>query len=254
VHRFSEPLAVVTSAAELLLSPSQAQHEALGDGGDGAVPLHPHPTPPLDLIAASSTQQALTPAGAGPPQHPPAGVFRESFEFGVVLMVIPPVASSRPATNTDGDCRRWTHAGWPAASSCVLSTDGPSLQAEGQSSEEEFDDRHSRVINLSTDKAAVFREAFRALAPGGRLTISDIVAIREIPQGVRNDLEAYAGCVSGAALVPEVEAMLGAAGFADIRVELKSNSASLVQGWSPGAETFVASALIRARKPAKLVT
>jgi SAM-dependent methyltransferase len=105
------------------------------------------------------------------------------------------------------------------------------------------------VINLSTDKAAVFREAFRVLAPGGRLAISDIVAIREIPQEVRNDLEAYAGCVSGAALVPEVEAMLAAAGFADVRVELKNNSASLVEGWSPGAETLVASALIRARKP-----
>ncbi len=105
------------------------------------------------------------------------------------------------------------------------------------------------VINLSTDKTAVFREAFRVLAPGGRLAISDIVALRDIPQGVRDDLEAYAGCVSGAALVPVVEAILAAAGFADIRVELKSNSSSLVEGWSPGAEMLVASALIRARKP-----
>ena len=105
------------------------------------------------------------------------------------------------------------------------------------------------VINLSTDKAKVFREAFRVLAPGGRVAISDIVALREIPPDVQNDLEAYAGCVSGAALVPEVESMLAAAGFTDIRVELKSNSASLVEGWSPGAETLVASALIRAKKP-----
>jgi SAM-dependent methyltransferase len=105
------------------------------------------------------------------------------------------------------------------------------------------------VINLSTDKPSVFREAFRVLAPGGRVAISDIVALREIPQDVQHDLEAYAGCVSGAALVPEVEAMLAAAGFSDIRVDLKSNSASLVEGWSPGAETLVASALIRATKP-----
>jgi arsenite methyltransferase len=109
------------------------------------------------------------------------------------------------------------------------------------------------VINLSTDKPAVFRESFRVLAPGGRLAISDIVALREIPPDVRNDLQAYAGCVSGAALVPQVEAMLAEAGFADVRVELKSNSASLVEGWSPGAETLVASALIRARKPATSV-
>ena len=85
------------------------------------------------------------------------------------------------------------------------------------------------------------------------MAISDIVALRDIPSDVRNDLQAYAGCVSGAALAPEVEAMLAGAGFADIRVELKSNSASLVEGWSPGAETLVASALIRARKPATSV-
>jgi arsenite methyltransferase len=105
------------------------------------------------------------------------------------------------------------------------------------------------VINLSTDKAAVFREAFRVLAPGGRVAISDIVAIREIPDAVRNDLEAYAGCVSGAALVADVEALLRAAGFRNVQVELKGNSAALVEGWSPGAETLVASALIRATKP-----
>ena len=105
------------------------------------------------------------------------------------------------------------------------------------------------VINLSPDKPGVFREAFRVLAPGGRLAISDIVALREIPHDLRNDLDAYAGCVSGAALVSEVEAMLAAAGFAGIRVELKSNSASFIEGWSPGVGTLVASALIRATKP-----
>lgn len=105
------------------------------------------------------------------------------------------------------------------------------------------------VINLSTDKAAVFREAFRVLAPGGRLAIADIVATREIPDAVRNDLKAYAGCVSGAALVADVEALLGAAGFDDVSIEFNSNSASLVEGWSPGAGSLVVSALIRATKP-----
>jgi arsenite methyltransferase len=105
------------------------------------------------------------------------------------------------------------------------------------------------VINLSTDKPAVFREAYRVLTPGGRLAISDIVALREIAAAVRNDLQAYAGCVSGAALIAEVEGMLRDAGFEHVRVDLKSNSDALVQGWSPGAETLVASALIRGTKP-----
>ena len=89
------------------------------------------------------------------------------------------------------------------------------------------------VINLSTDKPAVFRDAFRVLAPGGRLAISDIVALSEIPAEVRNDLEAYAGCVSGAARIAEVDGMLRAAGFQHVSVDLKTNSDALVRGWSP---------------------
>jgi arsenite methyltransferase len=78
------------------------------------------------------------------------------------------------------------------------------------------------VINLSTDKPAVFREAFRVLAPGGRLAISDIVAIREIPDAVRNDLEVNGGCVSGAALVGDVEGLLVAAGLATMTTSSSS--------------------------------
>jgi len=108
------------------------------------------------------------------------------------------------------------------------------------------------VINLSPDKPAVFREAFRVLAPGGRLAISDIVAVAPLPEVLQADLDAYTGCVAGAALIADLETMLSASGFADVRVSLKEGSRALVSGWVPGrsAEDFVASALIQAVKPA----
>ena len=112
------------------------------------------------------------------------------------------------------------------------------------------------VINLSPDKPAVFREAFRVLAPGGRLAISDIVALRPLPASLLGDLTAYTGCVAGAALVDDVTAMLRDAGFDQVRVDVKSESRDLVAGWLPGssAEQYVASALIQAVKPAAAVS
>jgi arsenite methyltransferase len=56
------------------------------------------------------------------------------------------------------------------------------------------------VINLSPDKKKVFAETFRALKPGGRLMISDIVLLKELPAFIKNSVEAYIGCVSGAML------------------------------------------------------
>jgi arsenite methyltransferase len=104
------------------------------------------------------------------------------------------------------------------------------------------------VINLAPDKAAVFREAFRVLAPGGRLAISDIVAIGDMPAALARDPVAYTGCVAGAAPVADIERMLSAAGFSDVRIVLRGDSAGLVQDWSPGAERVVASALIEGVK------
>jgi len=94
------------------------------------------------------------------------------------------------------------------------------------------------VINLSTDKPAVFREAFRVLAPGGRLAIADIVALAELPSAIRDDAEAYAGCVAGASVAADVVRMLNDAGFQDAEVDV-----------APGRDGLVASALIRAKKP-----
>ncbi|MCK4470937.1 MAG: arsenite methyltransferase, partial [Anaerolineae bacterium] len=75
------------------------------------------------------------------------------------------------------------------------------------------------VINLSPDKDAVFREVFRALKPGGRLCVSDIVTHGELPASVRESLEQWAGCVAGALEEKEYLEKIRAAGF--VQAELK---------------------------------
>jgi arsenite methyltransferase len=74
------------------------------------------------------------------------------------------------------------------------------------------------VINLSPDKPQVFREAFRALRPGGRLMVSDIVLAAPLPSALLNSVAAYVGCISGASLRSDYLAMMSAAGFRDVRV------------------------------------
>jgi arsenite methyltransferase len=75
------------------------------------------------------------------------------------------------------------------------------------------------VINLSVDKARVFREAFRALKPGGRLAISDIVLLGELPAELRASVSAYTGCVAGALPRGEYLELIRKAGFSDVNVE-----------------------------------
>ena len=108
------------------------------------------------------------------------------------------------------------------------------------------------VINLAPDKPAVFREAFRVLAPGGRLAISDMVAVGNLPAAIASDPAAYTGCVAGAAPLPELERMIAAVGFERVRISVQAHSRDLVEDWSPGsgAAHVVASALIEAVKPA----
>ena len=74
------------------------------------------------------------------------------------------------------------------------------------------------VINLSPDKGKVFKEAFRVLKPGGRLMISDIVLLRELPKVIKESIEAYIGCVSGAMIKGEYLQKIEAAGFRDTKV------------------------------------
>jgi arsenite methyltransferase len=106
------------------------------------------------------------------------------------------------------------------------------------------------VINLSPDKAAVFREAHRVLKPGGRLAISDVVATAPMPAELADSIVGLTGCIAGAASVESIRAMLADAGFRDANILVRSDSAGIIGSCMPGAEHYVASATIEAVKPA----
>ena len=74
------------------------------------------------------------------------------------------------------------------------------------------------VINLSPDKKRVFQEAFRVLKPGGRLMVSDIVLLKELPEEVKSSIVAYIGCLAGAVTKNEYLGAIREAGFRDTRV------------------------------------
>lgn len=107
------------------------------------------------------------------------------------------------------------------------------------------------VINLSPDKSKVFKEAFRVLKPGGRLAVTDIVAMAQLPDDIKEDLKLYTGCISGAALITDLESILKEAGFINIQIKPIDASKELIRQWSKGRkiEDFVISATIEATKP-----
>ncbi|MFA4966647.1 MAG: arsenite methyltransferase [Candidatus Margulisiibacteriota bacterium] len=74
------------------------------------------------------------------------------------------------------------------------------------------------VINLSPDKAKVFKEAFRVLKKGGRLMVSDIVLLKELPASVKNSKKAYVGCIAGAVLKKDYIGFAKKAGFKKLKV------------------------------------
>ena len=118
------------------------------------------------------------------------------------------------------------------------------------------------VINLSTDKDAVLREAFRVLKPGGRFGVSDVVIRGAVPADVRRSMELWVGCIAGALQEAEYTSKLQAAGFDDVEVEpwrvyhvedarsFLADTGLDVDALAPAVEDKFASAFIRARKPA----
>jgi ubiquinone/menaquinone biosynthesis C-methylase UbiE len=116
------------------------------------------------------------------------------------------------------------------------------------------------VINLSPDKASVFREAHRVLRPGGRLAVSDIVLRGEIDPAIRRNVEAWIGCVAGALEEDEYRAALEAAGFTDVEIEPTRvyrlddareflTAAGIDLDAAKAAEGKVVSAFVRATRP-----
>jgi len=116
------------------------------------------------------------------------------------------------------------------------------------------------VINLSVDKDAVLREAFRVLKPGGRFAVSDVVLRGEVPPEIRRSLELWVGCVAGALRDDDYVSKLQAAGFTDTSVEpwrvyqvddargFLADAGVDVERIAPEVDGKVASAFIRARK------
>jgi SAM-dependent methyltransferase len=79
------------------------------------------------------------------------------------------------------------------------------------------------VINLSPDKPQVWREIWRVLKPGGRISVSDLALLKPLPDNVREMAAALVGCVAGAALVEETRSMLEETGFTSIALTPNSN-------------------------------
>ncbi|MHA1201497.1 MAG: arsenite methyltransferase [Candidatus Heimdallarchaeaceae archaeon] len=82
------------------------------------------------------------------------------------------------------------------------------------------------VINLSPEKQRVFNESFRVLKPGGRIAISDIVLLKELPEELRNNETLLAGCVAGAELKDKYLELIKNAGFENIEVIEKSQAST----------------------------
>ncbi len=119
------------------------------------------------------------------------------------------------------------------------------------------------VINLSTDKDRVLKEAFRVLRPGGRFAVSDMVFQGRVPEEVHNDIEAWSGCIAGALHDDDYRRKLAAAGFTDIDVEITRTfgdqelrdlghdfGVEVQDSWLAEGRGRLCSAFVRARKPA----
>jgi SAM-dependent methyltransferase len=119
------------------------------------------------------------------------------------------------------------------------------------------------VLNLSPDQATVWQEIARVLKPGGRVSISDMVLLKPLPDALRQSVAALVGCLAGAPLLDDLQGMVRAAGLVEGQFTPKAGAvAAMLQGEGPTTkhllallpqnaqpEDFIASFIISARKP-----
>ena len=110
------------------------------------------------------------------------------------------------------------------------------------------------VLNLSPDKAQVWREIARVLKPCGRVAVSDLALLKPLPPTVAESVEALVGCVAGAVLVSETERMAKEAGLGEIVLKAKSGYIDGMVDWQDPLYQKIVADLPAGMKPSDYIT